>query len=150
MRKHVEGEKIPINISFRSEIHHEGEKEVISFQTEGHYYIKGKQTFLVFTEEQPSVGTVNVIYKLSDQEAWVSRAGAIKMRQTYRLGEQTAGIYENELGTFQLTIETNKMTLMKDDINKRGSFQMEYELTVHGQSAGTYFITLHYEEVSSI
>ncbi|MGY3718106.1 DUF1934 domain-containing protein [Sutcliffiella cohnii] len=149
MRKHVEGEKIPINISFRSEIHHEGEKEVISFRTKGHYYIKGQQTFLVFTEEQPGAGKVNVIYKLSEREVWVSRAGSIKMRQSYRLGEQTAGIYENELGAFQLTINTNKMMLMKDDIQKRGSVQMEYELNVHGQSAGTYFITLHFEEVSS-
>ncbi|MDX5475839.1 MAG: DUF1934 domain-containing protein [Bacillaceae bacterium] len=149
MTNNQEDVKVPIKISFQSEIVHEGQKERVSYKTKGQYYIKGNQTFLVFSERQKDIGKVNVIYKLSNDEIWVGRSGAVKMRQSYKLGEQTAGVYESDLGIFHLDIDTKKIFIMKDDQKHRGSIQLKYDLSVQNQQAGQYTISIQYEEAKS-
>lgn len=143
--------KMPIRVKFKSEILQDGERQVMAFETNGQYYIKGETEYIVFPEEQGNGEKLDVIYKLSDQEVWVSRSGnGVKMKQTFRTGELTAGLYESDFGIFQLETDTEKVVRMQDPVKNRGSVQLQYLLKVQGQETGQYFITIHYEEEQTI
>lgn len=118
----------------------------MAFESNGQYYIKGETEYIVFSEEQPNQEKVDVIYKISNQEVSVNRFGAVKMRQSFRAGEQTVGTLESDFGSFQLEADTEKIVKMQDAEKNRGSIQLQYLLKVQGQLTGQYFITIHYEE----
>ncbi|WP_223702968.1 DUF1934 domain-containing protein [Sutcliffiella deserti] len=146
MQDNQKNEKMPVQVKFKSEILHEEQRQVMTFITNGQYYIKGETEYIVFTEELENKEKLDVIYKLTDKEVWVSRSGALKMRQSFRAGERTAGSLESEFGTFQLETDTEKIVRMKDPVKNRGSVQLQYNLKVQGEQTGLYFITIHYEE----
>lgn len=139
--------KMPIRVKFKSEILQDEERQVMAYETNGQYYLKGETEYIVFSEDQGNGKKLDVIYKLSDQEVWVSRSGnGVKMKQTFRAGELTAGLYDSEFGIFHLETDTEKVVRMKDPVKNRGSIQLQYQLKVQGQETGQYFITIHYEE----
>ncbi len=118
----------------------------MAFESNGQYYIKGETEYIVFSEDYEGREKVDVIYKISNQEVWVGRSGSVKMRQSFRAGEQTAGTLESDFGSFHLDIDTEKVVKMQDPQKNRGSIQLQYQLKVQGQLTGQYFITIHYEE----
>ncbi|CAG9620091.1 DUF1934 domain-containing protein [Sutcliffiella rhizosphaerae] len=139
--------KMPIRVNFQSEIiHANNEREQVSFNTVGQYYIKGQSEYIVFAEELERQEKVHCFYKINNQEVRLKRSGDIKMSQSFRAGETTEGSYHGAGAIFQFETETNKVILMKDPNKNRGSLQLDYKLKIQDDITGQYLITINFEE----
>ncbi|QFT90976.1 putative beta-barrel protein YwiB [Bacillus sp. THAF10] len=139
--------KMPIKVDFQSEIiDANNEKQHVSFDTTGQFYIKGDSEYIVFAEELEGQEKVDCFYKISSQEVRLRRSGDIKMAQSFKTGETTEGTFQGAGATFPFLTETNKVVLMKDPNKNRGSLQLDYKLKIQGEITGQYLITINYEE----
>lgn len=129
-----------VNIRLVSTIRHPNvQEETINIETKGTLTLKGKQYYLVYEEMQDQKITRTTV-KLGGQTALILRSGGVKMRLPFERGELQTGSYDTQYGTIIIT--TNTKHLHFDD----GHFQVEYELIINEEVAGTYTLELIYTE----
>ena len=129
-----------VNIRLVSTIRHPNvQEETINIETKGTLTLKGKQYYLVYEEMQDQKKTRTTV-KLGGQTALILRSGGVKMRLPFERGELQTGSYDTQYGTIIIT--TNTKHLHFDD----GHFQVEYELIINEEVAGTYTLELIYTE----
>lgn len=129
-----------VNIRLVSTIRHPNvQEETINIETKGTLTLKGKQYYLVYEEMQDEKITRTTV-KLGGQTALILRSGGVKMRLPFERGELQTGSYDTQYGTIIIT--TNTKHLHFDD----GHFQVEYELIINEEVAGTYTLELIYTE----
>ncbi|MCK1995674.1 DUF1934 domain-containing protein [Psychrobacillus psychrodurans] len=129
-----------VNIRLVSTIRHPNvQEETINIEIKGTLTLKGKQYYLVYEEMQDQKITRTTV-KLGGQTALILRSGGVKMRLPFERGELQTGSYDTQYGT--LIITTNTKHLHFDD----GHFQVEYELIINEEVAGTYTLELIYTE----
>lgn len=129
-----------VNIRLVSTIRHPNvQEETINIEIKGTLTLKGKQYYLVYEEMQDQKKTRTTV-KLGGQTALILRSGGVKMRLPFERGELQTGSYDTQYGT--LIITTNTKHLHFDD----GHFQVEYELIINEEVAGTYTLELIYTE----
>lgn len=129
-----------VNIRLVSTIRHPNvQEETINIEIKGTLTLKGKQYYLVYEEMQDQKITRTTV-KLGEQTALILRSGGVKMRLPFERGELQTGSYDTQYGTIIIT--TNTKHLHFDD----GHFQVEYELIINEEVAGTYTLELIYTE----
>ena len=129
-----------VNIRLVSTIRHPNvQEETINIEIKGTLTLKGEQYYLVYEEMQDQKKTRTTV-KLGGQTALILRSGGVKMRLPFERGELQTGSYDTQYGT--LIITTNTKHLHFDD----GHFQVEYELIINEEVAGTYTLELIYTE----
>lgn len=135
----------PIQLKFVTEISDRGRKENVAFEANGLYYIKGNSTYLSFHEPHQA-GDVKTIIKINDSDVLILRSGAVKMRQLYKKKEETKGTYQNQAGTFEMKTKTNTIEYRWYKGSRKGKLFLSYLLTLHGEAAGRYTITILFRE----
>ncbi|EIJ80269.1 hypothetical protein PB1_07907 [Bacillus methanolicus PB1] len=132
-------EQMPVKIKIKTEIHQDGNKETFEFITFGRYYQKGESSFLQY-EEVLEDGRINTTVKISGQEVLILRSGAVKMRMRFQEQKTLAGTYETPYGVLQTSASTKRI------YKNTGFLEIVYDLQMQGQDAGTYHMTIRYEE----
>ncbi|QUG40453.1 DUF1934 domain-containing protein [Psychrobacillus sp. INOP01] len=129
-----------VNIRLLSAIRHPNvQEETINLETKGTLTLKGNQYYLVY-EEMQDEKIIRTTVKLSGKTALILRSGGVKMRLPFERGELQTGSYDTPYGTLMIT--TNTKHLHFED----GHFQIEYELIINDEVAGTYTLELIYTE----
>ena len=134
--------KKQVNVHLLSTIRHpDSEKETFDIKTTGELTIKGNQPYLVYEEIQDEKN-VKTTVKLGGQSALILRSGGVKMRLPFAIGELQTGSYEAVYGTLMITTNTTHLHFAE------GHFQVEYELIINEEVAGTYTLELIYTEAN--
>lgn len=134
--------KKQVNIRLLSTISHpDVEKEMFDIQTTGELILKGAQPYLVYEEVQDEKNSRTTV-KLGGKTALIMRTGGVKMRLPFASGELQTGSYDTVYGVIIIT--TNTKHLHFED----GHFQVEYELLISDEVAGTYTLELTYTEAN--
>jgi len=129
-----------VNIQIVSTIRHPNvHEETINIATHGTLTLKGKQYYLVYEEVQDEK-VIRTTVKLSGQNGLILRSGGVKMRLPLEPGELQTGSYETQYGTMIITTNTKHLHF------EVGRFQVEYELIINEEVAGTYTLELTYTE----
>ncbi|WP_313893310.1 DUF1934 domain-containing protein [Psychrobacillus sp.] len=134
--------KKTVNVRLLSTIRHPNvAEEKFDVQTVGELTIKGAQPYLVYEEIQ-NEKAVKTTVKLHKESALIMRSGGVKMRLPFQIGELQNGSYDTEYGTLMIITNTKKLDFTN------GHFQVEYELLVNEEVAGTYTLELIYTEAN--
>lgn len=129
-----------VKVQLVSTIRHPNvQEETINIKTKGILTLKGEQYYLVYEETQ-NEKTIRTTVKLSGQNALILRSGGVKMRLPLERGEFQNGSYETQYGTMIITTNTKHLHF------EVGRFQVEYELIINEEVAGTYTLELTYTE----
>lgn len=129
-----------VKVQLVSTIRHPNvQEETINIKTKGILTLKGEQYYLVYEETQ-NEKTIRTTVKLSGQNALILRSGGVKMRLPLERGEFQIGSYETQYGTMIITTNTKHLHF------EVGRFQVEYELIINEEVAGTYTLELTYTE----
>ncbi len=129
-----------VKVQLVSTIRHPNvQEETINIKTKGILTLKGEQNYLVYEESQ-NEKTIRTTVKLSGQNALILRSGGVKMRLPLERGEFQNGSYETQYGTMIITTNTKHLHF------EVGRFQVEYELIINEEVAGTYTLELTYTE----
>lgn len=129
-----------VNIRLVSTIRHPNvQEETINIETKGTLTLKGKQYYLVYEEMQDEKITRTTV-KLGGQTALILRSGGVKMRLPFERGELQTGSYDTPYGILMITTNTKHLYF------EEGHFQVEYELIINEEVAGTYTLELIYTE----
>ncbi|WP_391119881.1 DUF1934 domain-containing protein [Psychrobacillus sp. L3] len=131
-----------VNIRLLSTIRHpDVEKETFDIQTTGELIFKGNQPYLVYEEVQYEK-VVRTTVKLGGKTALIMRSGGVKMRLPFENGELQKGSYDTVYGTMMIITDTKHLHF------EDGQFQVEYELLINDEVAGTYTLELIYTEAN--
>lgn len=144
----LQTEQLPVKITVNTTIHNGSEKETYELVTFGHYYKKTSSVFLRY-EEVLEEGKIQTVVKISGQEGSLLRSGAVKMRIPFQKNKRLTGSYETPYGLFELSTVTSKIQHSFDEEFKKGEFSFLYRLTMQGSDAGTYQLTIRFEEEQS-
>jgi uncharacterized beta-barrel protein YwiB (DUF1934 family) len=136
---------LPIIVKFVTEIRDGSRKETVAFNANGLYYEKGKSRYLAFQEPHEQ-GEVKTIVKMQDSEVLIMRSGVVSMRQVYKKGQWTQGMYQNALGQFSMDTKTDNVLVQWSEKKKKGSLFVTYQLLLQGNEAGRYTITIDFKE----
>lgn len=129
-----------VNVHLYSTIHHPNtDKETLEIRTTGELTRKGNTPYIVYEEVQDEKA-VKTTMKLSNESALIMRSGGIKMRLPFLKGELQVGSYDSGYGMMMITTKTKHLHF------EDGHFQVEYELLINEEVAGTYTIELTYTE----
>ena len=129
-----------VNIRLVSTIRHPNvQLETINIETKGTLTLKGNQYYLVYEEVQDEK-VIRTTVKLSGKTALILRSGGVKMRLPFERGELQTGSYDTQYGTLMITTNTKQLHF------EEGHFQVEYELIINDEVAGTYTLELIYTE----
>ena len=129
-----------VNIRLFSTIRHPNvPEETISLETKGTLTLKEHQYYLVY-EEMQDAKSIRTTVKLSGKTALILRSGGVKMRLPFERGELLTGSYDTPYGTIMITTKTKHLHF------EEGHFQVEYELIINDEVAGTYTLELIYTE----
>jgi uncharacterized beta-barrel protein YwiB (DUF1934 family) len=135
----------PIKVRLTTEIRQANQKENVTIEAKGQYYIKDESTFLRFIEEH-DMGAVNTIVKIAEGDVLILRSGAVKMRQVFAKGKKAIGSYESPHGTFELLTDTNNIEFKPSKHSLKGKLFLAYQLQMQGDQVGRYAMTITYEE----
>jgi uncharacterized beta-barrel protein YwiB (DUF1934 family) len=138
--------KKEVQITFSSEINDHGEKAHFSFNTNGLYYIKERNAYLLFEEKLDEHESVKTTLKWSEHDAWIKRSGTVNMKIPFTLGETTKGIYENIQGKMEMTAVTDKLSSNWNVEDRTGFFELQYRLSMLGNKLGVYHIMISFKE----
>ncbi|WP_338471071.1 DUF1934 domain-containing protein [Niallia sp. XMNu-256] len=144
----LQTEQLPVKITVNTTIHNEDEKETYELITFGHFYQKTNSAYLRY-EEILEEGTIKTLVKISGDEGSLLRTGAIKMRIPFQKNKRMTGNYETPYGILELSTATSRIHQSFDEEAKKGEFDLLYRLTMQGSDAGTYQLTIRFEEDQS-
>jgi len=129
-----------VNIQLVSAIRHPNvQEETVNIKTKGTLTLKGNQYYLVYEEVQDEK-SIRTTVKLGGNSALILRSGGVKMRLPFERGELQTGSYDTQYGTMIITTDTKHLYF------EEGHFQVEYELNINNEVAGTYTLELTYTE----
>ena len=84
--------------------------------------------------------------KISSQEGSILRNGAVKMRLLFQKNKTLTGSYESPYGVLEMKTSTTRISHKFDENVRKGEIDLLYDLRVDGSLAGTYHLTIHFEE----
>ncbi|WP_243293157.1 DUF1934 domain-containing protein [Bacillus sp. FJAT-47783] len=96
-------------------------------------------------EEEHDFGNVKSLLKITDNELYLMRSGAVKMRQRFIEKEETISNYETQFGTFRLSTYTKSLRISTNEVVSRGKLKIEYDLKI-GQEKHVHTLTINYKE----
>ncbi len=144
----LQTEQLPVKITVNTTIHNGEEKETYELITFGHFYKKTNSAYLRY-EEFVEEGTIKTLVKISGDEGSLLRSGAVQMRIPFQKNKRVTGNYETPYGILELSTATSRIHHAFDDESKKGEFDFLYRLSMQGSDAGTYQLTIRFEEDQS-
>lgn len=135
---------VPVHVHIHNEIQQGTEKETIEFWTTGVYSEKNEAIFISY-EEEHDFGNVKSLLKITDNELYLMRSGAVQMRQRFIEKEETVSNYETQFGTFRLSTYTKSLGISTNEALNRGTLKVEYDLKL-GQEQHVHTLTIKYKE----
>lgn len=111
----------------------------------GELYVKEQAIYVRYAEPHAEMGRTVSTLKLKNDSVKIIRHGDVKMEQLFSQGEITYSLYNTPQGALELEVCTLAVMnrLMTDGM---GTFAWKYTLSLDGELAGTYEITLDIQE----
>lgn len=138
-------EQLPVKITVNTTIRNGQEKETYEFTTFGHYYKKTNAIFLRY-EEYMEEGAIKTVVKISGQEGSILRNGAVNMRLPFYKNKSLTGSYESPYGILEMKTSTTRINHEFNEDVRKGEIDLLYDLKMQGSHAGTYHLSIHFEE----
>ncbi|WP_053368421.1 DUF1934 domain-containing protein [Bacillus sp. FJAT-27245] len=135
----------PVRVTISTSIVQSGVKDEYTTGGTGFFYKKGSGVYLQY-EEIVEEGSIRTILKMESGEALLLRSGVVKMRMPLRLGEETRGSYNTQYGTLPVAAVTDRLAQGIRENGRGGMFILKYDLQIAGSPAGTYSLTITFEE----
>jgi uncharacterized beta-barrel protein YwiB (DUF1934 family) len=139
-------EQMPVKITVKTVIRNGQEKETYELITFGHYYKKMNSSFLRYDEMMEDDLVINTVVKMSNQEGAILRNGAVKMRLPFQKNKTLTGSYESPYGVLAMKTSTTRISHKFDENVRKGEIDLLYDLRMDGSLAGTYHLTIIFEE----
>lgn len=102
------------------------------------YFMNG--TWYIKYVEQDEAGETNATVKVKEDEIVVIRNGVVSMRQSYRPGVKTGGLYHSAAGVMQMDTDTRDIALRYDADGYLRTAVWVYDLYLNEQSIGRYTV----------
>ena len=138
-------DKRKIKVTLQTKITFGSNTETYKLVTFGTKMYKGNDLYLQYTEENEA-GKVQTTLKHKSDETVLLRNGAVKMRQLFRLQEETNGHYESIYGRLGLKTSAKQITHYWDERKNKGKLFLRYTLHMQGSEPGHYEMTISYKE----
>ncbi|PLR79784.1 DUF1934 domain-containing protein [Bacillus canaveralius] len=138
-------EQMPVKINVKTIIQQDNDQETYELTTFGKHFHKDNDTYLQY-EEAMEEGQIKTIVKIAGSDALILRSGAIKMRLALSRGQKRAGSYETPYGTFRTSATVKRLEHIVKDQACSGSLELLYDFFMENDKAGTYQMTITYEE----
>ncbi|WP_059171810.1 DUF1934 domain-containing protein [Bacillus sp. FJAT-27445] len=135
----------PVIATISTSIAQSGVKDEYTTVANGFFYKKGSGVYLQY-EEMGEEGSIRTILKMDSGEALILRSGAVKMRLPFKLGQETRGSYNTQYGTLPVVAVTERLAQAIRENGRGGMFMLKYDLQIAGSPAGTYSLTITFEE----
>lgn len=124
----------------------DGEEERYEMWLNGSFIEKSGKQYLRY-DELLEDKTIHTTVKMANGQALILRGGDVKMRLPFNTIQQERGHYDTQFGTIPLIVKTRQLLHEHSSgeiIN--GTFKIQYDLIVSGQSVGQYTLEIHYSE----
>jgi uncharacterized beta-barrel protein YwiB (DUF1934 family) len=142
--------KLPVSVKLVTEVRDGSQTDTTTLQANGQLFEKNGNQFLSYEEKLEDIGSVRTLVKLSEEQVLIMRSGDVSMRQSFEKGEVTHGHYEHAYGRMQLITQTENINIQVKESPVRGKLLLTYVLTVQGERAGRYKLTLTYRELENV
>ncbi|MBN6187114.1 DUF1934 domain-containing protein [Aneurinibacillus sp. BA2021] len=109
----------------------------ITYQGQLHFM---NGTWYIKYVEQDEDGRTNATVKVKEDEIVVIRSGMISMRQSYRPGVKTGGVYHSAAGAMQMDTDTKDIALRYDADGYLHTAVWVYDLHLNEQNIGQYTV----------
>jgi uncharacterized beta-barrel protein YwiB (DUF1934 family) len=116
-------------------------------ETVGDWIAKGDRICLRYPEPTEEYGRTTTVIKLESGAVKIMRHGDVRSDQTFVPGERRIGYYETAQGKLELAVRTRGFRSSLQ--GPSGTVELNYDLEVAGQSAGTYNVKLTIQEEPS-
>lgn len=130
------------NVRIRLTTVHGGNRTVV--EASGESYVKGKHTYIRFTETAPDFEGVVTLVKAGEDGVSVLRQGKVRMEQRYIPGKPAGGYYEAAGASFRLETMAERVDVRF--ANGVGTASWSYTLTVGGEDTGRFQVNLDVRE----
>jgi len=105
----------------------DGETNSQKFATEGKFYLKNGNYYIVYEEhEEAGMWNTNVFIKVSGETITIRRNGEVKSVMVYEIGKNTEFIYSTPYGNINIKIKTKD--IIKELTEDGGIIKLSYSL----------------------
>lgn len=123
-----------------------GEEQTFELWVQGSLIKKSNKLYLRY-EEIVEAQKIRTTIKLNDEKPLILRSGAINMRLPFSLEGKQNGHYDTMYGTLPLQTKTYELRFEHMEEDKiSGTFNVQYDLIISGQSVGQYTLEIQYME----
>ena len=141
-------EQMAVKITVNTTITNDSEKETYELIAFGQYIQKTSSVFLRY-DELMEEGTAKTVVKVSEREGSIVRNGAVDMRLPFQMNKTLVGSYKTPYGVLDMETTATRISHEFDYGLKKGLINIFYDLTMLGNHAGTYHLSITFEEDES-
>lgn len=124
----------------------DGESEHYEMWLSGTFIKKSGKTYLRYVEELEEK-KIRTTVKMDDKQALILRSGGVKMRLPFNANQDERGHYDTQFGTLPIITRTHRLVHdYHEESLISGTFNVQYDLIISGQSVGTYTLEIQYSE----
>lgn len=124
----------------------ENDSEAIELVSPGTFYSKNNCYYILYKEsELTGLANTSTTLKVEKKVITIIRNGSVNMRQVFELGQSHRSLYQNSLGTVELTVKPWNIEVDLTDFG--GSIKLEYELALDGAAVGVNSLGIVVKEV---
>jgi len=125
----------------------DGEQENYEMWLDGSLVKKSGKTYLRYVE-QLEEKEIRTTVRMGNEQALILRGGGVKMRLPFNVIQEEIGEYDTQFGNLPIVTKTQHLSYeYKEDNSMSGTFNVQYDLIISGQSVGKYTLEIHYSEV---
>lgn len=112
----------------------QGEESKIELVTEGNYYKKKDNFYLVYEESEISgmEGATTTLKIEGKNKVSMRRFGSAVLQLIFQEGKNFTSQYSTQFGNFEMKIFTKKLDVEIGDGNKGGSIEIHYDVWIKG------------------
>ncbi|MFL0506769.1 DUF1934 domain-containing protein [Ureibacillus sp. 179-F W5.1 NHS] len=124
----------------------DGESEKYEMWLSGTFIKKSGKTYLRYVEELEEK-KIRTTVKFGDKQALILRSGGVKMRLPFNASQDERGHYDTQFGTLPIITRTHQLAHeYHEESLISGTFNVQYDLIISGQSVGKYTLEIQYSE----
>lgn len=125
----------------------DGDKENYEMWLDGSLVEKSGKTYLRYIE-QLEEKEIRTTVKMGNEQALILRGGGVKMRLPFNILQEERGAYDTQFGSMPIVTKTRHLSYhYNEDKSMNGTFNVQYDLIISGQSVGKYILEIQYSEV---
>ncbi len=128
----------------RVRIESESAQQKIVQNVDGELYSKGDHYYVRYAEPDPEMGRTMTTLRLDPRSVRIIRHGDVASEQMFTAGEEHVSPYATAHGTLEIKTRTDQLHFQLSE--GLGTVRWTYRLTVSGEDAGLYSLTLTIQE----